>query len=109
MAFLAIPKEERRILNFVGQRGGYERRPVFFRGQLLELMRLAVKYCRKEPYPNISVGAILSDLERVITTILRNNLQPAPAWLEGQGSQVCSGFKPVFDLVKSQVACRSNV
>jgi hypothetical protein len=51
MKFLAVPKEERRILNFVGPRGGYERRPVFFRGQLLELMRLAVKYCRKEPFP----------------------------------------------------------
>jgi hypothetical protein len=51
MSLLAIPKEERRILEFIGTRGGYERRPVFFRGQLLELMKLAVKHCPATPLP----------------------------------------------------------
>jgi hypothetical protein len=51
MSLLAVPKEERRILEVIGKRGGYERSPVFFRGQLLELMRLAVKHCPKTPLP----------------------------------------------------------
>jgi len=52
MSFLGLPKEEQRILKFTGPRGGYERHVVFFRGQLLELMRLAVKHCSKTPRPS---------------------------------------------------------
>jgi hypothetical protein len=51
MSLLALPKEEQRILNIIGPRGGYDRHVVFFRGQLLVLMRLAVKYCQKDQRP----------------------------------------------------------
>jgi hypothetical protein len=51
MSLLALPKEEQRILKITGPRGGYERHVVFFRGQLLELMRLAVKHCSTTPRP----------------------------------------------------------
>ncbi len=57
MHLLGLPKEEKRILNVTGPRGGYQRHVVFFRGQLLELMRLAVKYCSKTPCPTCFADA----------------------------------------------------
>lgn len=45
MSFIALPKEEQRILAFTTPRGGYRTHAVFFRGQLLHLMRLAVRHC----------------------------------------------------------------
>jgi len=57
MSFLGVPKEEQRILKITGHLGGYERHVVFFRGQLLELMRLSVKYCSITPLPNCYADA----------------------------------------------------
>jgi hypothetical protein len=55
MDIIALRDEERRILGVLDPIGGYERHFVFFRGQLLELMRLAVKYCSKSPVPKCFV------------------------------------------------------
>jgi hypothetical protein len=52
MTFLDVPKQERRIRNLLEPVGGYETFRVFFRGQLLELMRLALKYCPRDPLPD---------------------------------------------------------
>ncbi|QQN62166.1 winged helix-turn-helix domain-containing protein [Bradyrhizobium diazoefficiens] len=51
MSLIALPKEEQRILSFTGPRGGYRTHAVFFRGQLLHLMRLAVRHCSPESRP----------------------------------------------------------
>src|SRR5580704_3179256 len=51
MTFLNLPRQERRIRKVLKPLGGYERIHVFFRGQLLELMRLAMKYCSRDPLP----------------------------------------------------------
>jgi hypothetical protein len=51
MTLLDLPKQERRIRNLLEPVGGYEAFRVFFRGQLLELMRLALKYCPRDPLP----------------------------------------------------------
>jgi hypothetical protein len=52
MSFIALPKEEQRILAFTTPRGGYRTHAVFFRGQLLHLMRLAVKHCSAGSRPD---------------------------------------------------------
>ncbi len=52
MSFMALPKEEQRILSFTGPHGGYQRHAVFFRGQLLHLMRLAVRHCSRGSRPD---------------------------------------------------------
>jgi hypothetical protein len=51
LEFLELPREERRIRKFVDPVGGYATFRLFFRGQLLELMRLALKYCPRNPLP----------------------------------------------------------
>src|SRR5271169_2224621 len=51
LTFMGLPKQERRIRNAVEPIGGYGTIRVFFRGQLLELMRLALKYCPPDPLP----------------------------------------------------------
>jgi hypothetical protein len=53
MTFMALPKEEQRILDFTGPRGGYRTHAVFFRGQLLHLMRLAVRHCSLGSRPDL--------------------------------------------------------
>jgi hypothetical protein len=51
LTVLKLPKLERRVRNFVEPLGGYGTVRVFFRGQLIELMRLALKYCPRERVP----------------------------------------------------------
>jgi hypothetical protein len=50
VAFLGLPRQERRIRDLL-EPSGYGTFRVFFRGQLLELMRLALKYCSRDPLP----------------------------------------------------------
>ncbi|MCP3471800.1 hypothetical protein NLM33_25030 [Bradyrhizobium sp. CCGUVB1N3] len=57
MSFIALPKEEQRILSFTGPRGGHRTHAVFFRGQLLHLMRLAVRHCSPGPRPDFYEAA----------------------------------------------------
>jgi hypothetical protein len=52
MSFIALPKEEQRILAFTTPRGGYRTHAIFFRGQLLHLMRLAVRHCSAGTRPD---------------------------------------------------------
>jgi hypothetical protein len=52
LAVLDLRKLERRIRNVVEPIGGYGTIRVFFRGQLIELMRLALKYCPRDPLPD---------------------------------------------------------
>lgn len=52
LTFLDLPKQERRIRKAIEPVGGYGTFRVFFRGQLLELMRLALKYCPRDPLPS---------------------------------------------------------